>query len=107
MDPVMTREWQRARARATTIRTASLKRRFRLLGRLDQPGAQGEHRDLRTPLEERHLAQAELAREVLELGGDRLLVRAHPLGDLVVRRRGQPLAVAQQGPAQLLEDLLL
>src|SRR4051794_24245173 len=103
----MARAWQRAGARATTIHTASLKRRFRLLVGLDEPGAQGEHRDLSAPLEERHLTQPELAGEVLELRGDGLLVRAEALRDLVVGRRCQPVAVAQQRPAQLLEDLLL
>ena len=47
------------------------------------------------------------AREVLELRGDRLLVGAERLRDLVVGRGGEPVAVAQQGPAQLAGGLLL
>ena len=98
------RQWQRAGARATTIATARVKRR--LLGRLDEPGAQREDRDLRAPLEERHLAQPERAREMLELGRDGLLVGAELLRDLVVGGRRQPVAVAEQRPAQLGEARL-
>src|SRR4051794_10589216 len=77
-----------------------------LVGR-HEARAEREHRDLRAALEERHLAEAELPREVLELGRDRLLVGPQPLGDLVVGQRAQPVAVAEQRRAQLAQDLLL
>src|SRR4051812_19712026 len=83
------------------------RRPVRLLVGLHEARAQREHRDLRATLEERHLAEPELAREVLELRGDRLLVGAQPLGDLVVGQRAQPVAVAEQRRTQLAQDLLL
>ena len=58
----MARAWQRAGARATTIHTASLKRRFRLLVGLDEPGAQGSdfiYRGIATRSFERRFALAD------------------------------------------------